>query len=162
MLLRQRGHSFISGAGCGAGSKRALNRTYGTTTKKYMTTAMIRKAITTLTKSPYGNLLLLIVKERPEKSGLPKRAAINGVIRSLTKAVTSVPKAIPTARSTRLPRSRNVLKPLAMPLSLHLQTDLLTQLETQAHTCRASRLDHRLTPRSPGSSPHPCARRAPL
>ena len=37
-------------------------------------------------KSPSGNLLLFTVKARAEKSGLPTRAAINGVIRSLTSA----------------------------------------------------------------------------
>jgi len=46
---------------------------------------MTRDAISTLMKSPYRNLLLLTVKYRPEKSGLPKSAAMIGVIRSLTR-----------------------------------------------------------------------------
>src|SRR5436309_3553125 len=48
-----------------------------------------------------------------EKSGFPMIAAMIGVIRSATKAVTTAPNAtpitMPTARSTTLPRSRNAL-----------------------------------------------------
>src|SRR5579883_518937 len=54
--------------------------------------------------------------EKAEKSGLFTTAAISGVSRSFTKAVTTVPKAAPTttptARSTTLPRNRNCLNPL--------------------------------------------------
>src|ERR1700730_8247703 len=79
------------------------------------------KAMKASMKSPYENLLVLTVKNRPPKSGFPKMAAIRGVIRSLTKAVTTVPKAtpitMPTAMSTKLPRSRKVLKPLTSPSS---------------------------------------------
>ena len=67
-----------------------------------------------------GKVLLLIVNDSDEKSGLPNMAAMSGVIRSLTKAVTSAPKAAPmttaTARSTTLPRKMNSLKPLSMAL----------------------------------------------
>src|SRR5450759_818224 len=81
-----------------------------------MTAAPTRNATTALTKSPYENLLLLIVNVSEEKSGLPNIAATSGVTRSLTKAVTTAPNATPittpTARSTTLPLSRNVLKPL--------------------------------------------------
>src|SRR4051812_22399868 len=59
-----------------------------------------------------------MVKLRLEKSGLPKIAAMIGVIRSATRAATSAPKAAPittaTARSTTLPRSRNALKSLSI------------------------------------------------
>src|ERR1017187_10024933 len=51
----------------------------------------------------------------PEKSGLPTTAAMIGVMRSFTSAVTTAPKAPPittaTARSTTLPRITNSLKP---------------------------------------------------
>src|SRR5437762_9800518 len=55
-------------------------------------------------------------------------AAISGVTRSFTKAVITAANAIPittpTARSTTLPRSRNVLKPRISVLSLrHRQHD---------------------------------------
>ena len=52
-----------------------------------------------------------MVKARPPKSGLPKIAAMSGVMRSLTRASTTALKAAPmttaTARSTRLPRRMN-------------------------------------------------------
>src|ERR1700687_2781814 len=86
-----------------------------------MTVATMTKASTALMKSPYRNLLLLIVKVRLAKLGSPNRAAMRGVMRSLTNAVTTVPKATPittpTARSTTLPRKRNALNPF-MTLSL--------------------------------------------
>src|ERR1035438_3450053 len=46
-------------------------------------------------KSPIGNLLPLMVKTIPEKSGLPTTAAMIGVRRSFTNAVTTAPKAPP-------------------------------------------------------------------
>src|SRR5437764_758606 len=56
-----------------------------------------------------------MVKLSCEKSGLPPNAAMNGVIRSFTSAVTTAPNAAPIttaiARSTTLPRSRNERKP---------------------------------------------------
>src|SRR6266849_1554927 len=89
---------------------------------------MMTNATSALMKSPYRNLLWLTVKYRPEKSGLPNSAAMKGVIRSLTKAAMTVPKAtpmtMPTAMSTRLPRSRKVLKPLPIPLSFTTPTFL--------------------------------------
>src|SRR5437588_7965732 len=55
-----------------------------------------------------------MVKLRLEKSSLPKMAAISGVRRSRTTALTTAPKATPMttaiARSTTLPRNRNALK----------------------------------------------------
>src|SRR5690348_9995964 len=54
-----------------------------------------------------------MVKARAEKSCFPPMAAISGVIRSATSAVTTAPNATPmttpTARSTTLPRSRKAL-----------------------------------------------------
>ena len=72
--------------------------------------------MTALMKAPYRNLLLLIVNVRPEKSGLPKIAAMSGVRMSATKAVTTAPNAAPmttaTARSTTLPRRMKSLEAL--------------------------------------------------
>jgi hypothetical protein len=83
---------------------------------------MIRKAIKALMKSPYRNRLPLTVKNRPAKSGLPPMAAISGVIRSFTSAVTTAPNAAPMttamARSMRLPFSRNFWKPVMIGPSL--------------------------------------------
>src|SRR5579864_196948 len=63
-----------------------------------------------------------MVKISAEKSGFPTSAAINGVSKSFTSAVTMAPKAPPmttaTARSTTLPRNRNSLKPFSID-SLH-------------------------------------------
>src|SRR5438552_5804913 len=60
-----------------------------------------------------------MVNVSAEKSGLPMIAAMTGVMRSATSAVTTAPKAapitIPTARSTTLPRSRNCLKSFMSP-----------------------------------------------
>jgi hypothetical protein len=70
-----------------------------------------------LRKSPIRKRLPLIVKAIAEKSGLPPIAAMSGVMRSLTSAVTTAPKAPPmmtaTARSITLPRSMNSLNPLS-------------------------------------------------
>src|SRR5579884_3106087 len=68
----------------------------------------------------------LISNCRAEKSGLPPMAAMSGVSRSLTSAVTTAPNAPPmttaTARSITLPRSRNCRRPFTMRLSLrHLR-----------------------------------------
>src|SRR5262245_56959939 len=58
-----------------------------------------------------------MVKYRLEKSCLPKIAAMIGVTRSSTKALTRAPNAAPitnaTASSTRLPRIRNVRNSVA-------------------------------------------------
>src|SRR5579864_8634482 len=64
------------------------------------------------------NWLLLMVKLMAEKSGLPTRAAISGVSRSLVNAPTTVAKAAPTttptAISTTFPRRMNCLNPLSI------------------------------------------------
>lgn len=56
-----------------------------------------------------------MVNVREEKSGCFTIAAMNGVIKSFTKPVTTAPKAapmtMPTAISTTLPLSRNCLNP---------------------------------------------------
>jgi len=83
--------------------------------KKYIANATIRKEITALINEPYANLLGFIVKNSPEKSGDLKIAPIIGVIISLTKELTTAPKAppitTPTARSTTLPLIINFLNP---------------------------------------------------
>src|SRR6266536_2224678 len=80
-----------------------------------MTAATSTNAITAFRKSPYRNFELLMVKYRLAKSGLPNMAATSGVIRSLTRAGTTVANAAPMtkamARSTTLPRRRNSRKP---------------------------------------------------
>src|ERR1700691_2348325 len=69
-------------------------------------------------KSPTGKTDPLTANLMAEKSGLPTRAAISGVSRSLVSAVTTDPNAAPittpTAKSTTLPRSTNCLNPLSM------------------------------------------------
>ncbi len=86
----------------------------GNTTAKNTTVAMIRNEITVLTKDPYLNVELWKVKWRLEKLGLPKMAAMRGVMMSATNAVTMAVNATPTmmatARSTTFPRSTNFLK----------------------------------------------------
>src|SRR4051794_4897098 len=82
---------------------------------------MIRNEIRGLMKSPYRNVLLLMVNDRELKSGLPPIAARIGVMKSLVNAVTRAPNAAPmstaTARSTTLPRRMNARKPFtASPL----------------------------------------------
>src|SRR5579871_1621535 len=109
MSLRQRGHGrVVAAAGV---ALRAASTFIGLTTKKNTAAAITTNVISAFRKLPYRNRLLLIVKLRAEKSGLPPMAAINGVIRSATSAVTTALKARPittaTARSTRLPRMRN-------------------------------------------------------
>src|SRR5712692_4403263 len=109
-----------------------------------MTAAMTRNAISALKNSPYRNLLLLIVKERLAKSGLPPIAAISGVTRSFTNAVTTTPNAVPmttaTARSTTLPLSKKVRKPFkVIPpwLIRHRQDDLAELLgRVKTRQCR--------------------------
>src|SRR5437588_10430620 len=69
-------------------------------------------------KSPTANMLPLIVNLMAEKSGLPTRAAMKGVKRSLVKAPTTpanaAPITTPTAMSTTLPRRMNCLNPLSI------------------------------------------------
>ena len=74
-------------------------------------------------KSPMRNLLPLTVKAIAEKSGFPTIAAMSGVNKSFTSAATTAPKAPPittaTARSTTLPRIRNVLNPFSIVSSVN-------------------------------------------
>lgn len=74
-----------------------------------------KNEIRALIKSPYINLLPLIVKNKFEKSGVLAIAPINGVSKSFTRAFTTVPNdapiTTPTARSMALPRRMNFLKP---------------------------------------------------
>src|SRR5262249_21516757 len=97
----------------GSSFLRAGTASTGFTTKKKIAAATETKTITALMKSPYLNVLPLIVNESVEKSCEPKIAAMIGVIRSATNAVTRAAKArpitIPTAMSIRFPRKRNAL-----------------------------------------------------
>jgi hypothetical protein len=65
----------------------------GSTMKKYTAAAIRMNETSALIKSPIGNLLPLTVNSIAEKSGFPTMAAINGVIRSFTSAVTTAPNA---------------------------------------------------------------------
>src|SRR3954449_9067996 len=71
----------------------------------------------------------LIVKTSALKSGLPTIAAISGVTKLATKAVTTAPNAAPmttaTARSITLPRRMKSLNSLIIMLA-----DSMTQAET--------------------------------
>ncbi len=94
---------------------RAMIAFTGRTTKKYTAAPIRMKETRALMNSPIRNLLPFTSKAMDEKSGFPTMAAMMGVIRSLTSAVTTAPNAAPittaTARSITLPRSMNCLKP---------------------------------------------------
>src|SRR5262249_51138658 len=96
IALRHSGHSLVVGSG-GASPRRmrVMSAFIGRTTKKYTAAAIKRNETIALTKSPSRNLLPLISNWITEKSGFPTSAAINGVIKSLTRAVTTAPKAPP-------------------------------------------------------------------
>src|SRR5207249_3648006 len=93
--LRHSGHFLVVGSIGGCLRARETSALTGVTTKKYTAAATSRKARAALMKSPYRKVLLLTVKLSAEKSGFPTSAAINGVRRSLTKAMTNVAKAAP-------------------------------------------------------------------
>jgi hypothetical protein len=97
---------------------RAVSALTGTTTKKDMAADISRKETTALMKSPIMNLLLFTSKMMAEKSGFSAIAAMSGVIRSFTRAVTTAPQAAPmttaTARSITLPRIKNYRKPFSI------------------------------------------------
>ena len=59
----------------------------GTTTAKKTTVATMRNDSSALRNDPYLNVESCSVKVRPAKLGLPKMAAMSGVIRSATNAV---------------------------------------------------------------------------
>src|SRR5262249_28227993 len=86
----------------------------GVTTRKNMAAATVANVIRLLRKSPYANVLWLIVNFRLPKSWAPKIAAMIGVRMSLTRALITAVNAVPittaTARSITLPRNRNFLK----------------------------------------------------
>lgn len=104
LVVGSRGASFLD---------RAINMFIGFTTKKNTAEATSKNDMRALIKWPYMNLLSFIVNDSPPKSGTLAIAAISGVSRSVTSAVTMVPKAAPTttptAKSTTLPRSKNCL-----------------------------------------------------
>ncbi len=84
------------------------------------------------------------MKYRFENLVLPKMAAISGVMKSATNAVTTAAKATPTttatARSTTFPRNTNFLKSdsmVASQLAFHGGTP--TREEGAPHTCQTDR-----------------------
>src|SRR5438874_7739882 len=114
--LRHSGHFLVVGSGATSPRRiRARIVFIGSTMKKYTAAAIKMNETSALIKSPIGNLVPLTVNSIAEKSGFPTMAAINGVIRSFTSAVTTAPNATPittaTARSRTLPRRINCLKP---------------------------------------------------
>src|SRR6185312_4296705 len=114
--LKHSGHFFVVGSGGVSPRRTRASRVFiGRTTKKYTAAAIKMNENSAFTKSPIRNVLLFRTSLIPEKSGAPTIAAISGVIRSFTKAVTTAPNATPittaTAKSTTLPRIRNCLKP---------------------------------------------------
>src|ERR1039458_1991327 len=115
--LRHSGHFLVVGSGGGSFREREMIAFTGTTMKKYTAAAINRNEIRALKKLPTINLLPCTSTAKAENSGLPAMAAINGVSRSFTIEVTTVPNAAPittpTARSTTLPRRMNCLKPLS-------------------------------------------------
>jgi hypothetical protein len=114
MSLKHSEHFRVVGSGCFFTD--AISLLMGRTTKKYTDADAITNASWAFTKSPYKNLLPLIVKLRAEKSGNFAMAPMSGVSMSFTIADTSPAKAapitIPTAKSTTFPRKRNCLNPL--------------------------------------------------
>jgi hypothetical protein len=88
-----------------------------------------------LIKSPIGNLLPLTVNSIAEKSGFPTMAAINGVIRSFTNAVTTAPNATPIHRDGEIEnvaaedKLSEALQHINLPLAdfrYHVASGLLT------------------------------------
>lgn len=96
----------------------------GWMTKKNTTAATSTNEMATFKKSPYMNLLPLIVNDKLEKSGWPPTAAIRGVTKSFTNALMTPVNAAPittaTAKSTTLPRRINFLKSFSIPYSIQL------------------------------------------
>jgi hypothetical protein len=132
MSLRHSEHFRVVGSG--NLFTEAISLLTGSTTRKYTAAEAITNASRALRKSPYRNLLLLIAKLNPEKSGILAMAPIKGVRRSFTIADTSPAKAAPittpTAKSTTFPRNRNCLKPFIKNLLLTASRSL-TQPDIQ-------------------------------
>src|SRR5262249_6933946 len=132
----------------GSSFLRAGTASTGFTTKKKIAAATETNVIAALMKSPYLNVLPLIVNESAEKSCEPKIAAMIGVIRSATKAVTSAAKArpitMPTAMSIRFPRKRNALNSLRIERISNSFRQLANDLEIRGRPVvrtRERRLD---------------------
>src|SRR5690348_18472466 len=90
--LRHSGHFLVVGSGAASPRRiRARIVFIGSTMKKYTAAAIRINETSALIKSPIGNLLPLTENSIVEKSGFPTMAAINGVIRSFTSAVTTAP-----------------------------------------------------------------------
>ena len=82
MSLRHSGHSCVSGFVSSLGTKfsRFISAVSGTTTAKKTTVATMRNETSALRNEPYLNVEWLRVNVRLAKLGLPKMAAISGVI----------------------------------------------------------------------------------
>ena len=115
--LRHSVHLLVVGPAGGSLRERETRIFIGLMTKKNIAAATKTKEMRAFIKSPYMNLLSLIVKNRFEKSGTFIIAAMSGVRKSVTSAVTTVPNAAPittpTAKSTTFPLSKNCLNSLS-------------------------------------------------
>lgn len=90
-----------------------MRKFIGLITKKKIVEAISRNDIRVFKKWPYINLLSLIVKNSPDRSGILATAEMKGVMRSVTSEFTiepnDAPITTPTARSTTFPLSKNCL-----------------------------------------------------
>lgn len=116
--LKHSVHFFVVGSAGGPLRDRETSIFIGLTTKKNIVAETSKNEMRVLTKCPYMNLLPFSTKTRPEKSGTLATAEMNGVSKSETREVTTVPKAAPTttptARSTTFPLSKNCLNSFSM------------------------------------------------
>ncbi len=95
-VLKHSGQAFVVGSG-GACPLRTRAIKYLAEGQQRNRLLPISRAneITAFANSPMRNLLPLTVKKIFEKSGFPTAAAMIGVIKSLTSAVTTAPNAVP-------------------------------------------------------------------
>lgn len=120
MLDKHSGHSLMGIVSLGSENLVDIFKS-GTTTTKYTTAAMTRNVKMAFKRFPYANFDEFMVKVRLSKLGWFPKAPIMGVIRSVTIALTTFVKAVPTttatARSIKFPLKRNFLNPpIASPL----------------------------------------------
>jgi len=117
--LRHSVHFFVLGS-AGAFFERAMSMFMGFTTKKNTALATNKNEINAFIKCPYEKTLPFMVNDKLPKSGTRAIAAISGVSKSETNALTMVPNAAPTttptARSTTFPLNKNCLKSLSINL----------------------------------------------
>lgn len=121
--LRHSLHFLVFESNGGSFLALEINKFIGLITKKKIEADIKTKDNKELIKLPYINLLSLILKYKPEKSGVLAIAAIKGVIKSVTKEDTIVPKAAPTttptARSTTFPLNKNCLNSFNITIFYH-------------------------------------------